>query len=51
MERHLWVRFPEVIDEFQSRFPKITLDLRAKSSKEIVKDVRMGVLMSPLWKE
>ncbi len=34
------VRFSEVIDEFQSRFPKITLDLRAKSSKEIVKDVK-----------
>lgn len=45
------VRFPEAIDEFQSRFPKITLDLRVKSSKEIVKDVRMGVLMPALWKE
>lgn len=33
------VRFPAVIDEFQSRFPKITLDLRAKSSKEIVEYV------------
>ena len=36
------VRVPEVLDEFQSRFPKITLDLRAKSSKEIVEHVKDG---------
>jgi LysR family transcriptional regulator, benzoate and cis,cis-muconate-responsive activator of ben and cat genes len=28
------VRFSAVIDEFQSRFPKITLDLREEPSKE-----------------
>lgn len=37
-------RFPAVIDEFQVRFPKITLDLREKSSKEIVKHVKNGRL-------
>ncbi|CUS38736.1 LysR family transcriptional regulator [Candidatus Nitrospira nitrificans] len=37
-------RFPAVIDEFQVRFPKITLDLREKTSKEIVKLVKNGCL-------
>ncbi len=38
------VRIPAVIDEFQSRFPKITLDLQEEPSKEIVKHVKDGRL-------
>lgn len=38
------VRFPAVIDEFQSRFPKIMLDLREEPSKEIIKHVTNGSL-------
>lgn len=38
------IRFPAVIDEFQDRFPKITLDLREEPSGEIVKHVKNGRL-------